>query len=77
MNEIRRLFKERGLLDGGGKSALKVAGLDPWRLRAEGRDRKLTGQEIAVALGHIAEHRLQIEQQAQVRAKAIFYIILM
>ncbi len=57
MNEIRRLLKEGGLLDSEGKSALKVTGLDPWRLRAEGLDRKLTGQEIAVALGHIAKHR--------------------
>ena len=57
MNGLRRLFKEAGLLESDGKSALKVSGLDPWRLRAEGLDRKLTGQELAVALGHIAKHR--------------------
>lgn len=57
MNEIRRLFKENGLIEGDGKSALKVTGLDPWHLRAKGLDRKLTGQELAVALGHIAKHR--------------------
>lgn len=57
MNDIRRLFKSVGLLDGDGKSALKIEGLDPWRLRTEGLDRKLTGQELAVALGHIAKHR--------------------
>lgn len=57
MNYLRRLFKEVGLIESDGKSALKVSGLDPWRLRAEGLDRKLTGQELAVALGHIAKHR--------------------
>jgi CRISPR-associated endonuclease Csn1 len=57
MSGLRRLFKEAGLLDRDHKSALKVSGLDPWRLRAEGLDRKLTGEELAVALGHIAKHR--------------------
>lgn len=57
MNEIRQIFKRGGLIESDGKSALKVSGLDPWCLRAEGLDRKLTGPELAVALGHIAKHR--------------------
>lgn len=57
MNAIRQLFKQHGLLDGDGKSALNKPGLDPWQLRAEGLDRKLTGEEFAVVLGHIAKHR--------------------
>lgn len=57
MNEIRLLFKKAGLIGSDGKTALKIAGLDPWRLRAEGLDRKLRGEELAVALGHIAKHR--------------------
>jgi hypothetical protein len=50
MNEVRLLFKKAGLLANDGKFALNVAGLDPWRLRAEGLDRKLTGQEFAIVL---------------------------
>ncbi len=57
MAEIRRLFKANQLLDSDSKSALKVSGLDPWRLRVEGLDRRLTGKELAIALGHIAKHR--------------------
>ena len=57
MNALRQLFKQHGLLDSDGKYALNKPGLDPWRLRAEGLDRKLSGEELAVALGHIAKHR--------------------
>jgi CRISPR-associated endonuclease Csn1 len=57
MNEVRRLFMEYGLLSEDRKGALKIPGLDPWTLRAEGLERKLTGPEFAVALGHIARHR--------------------
>lgn len=57
MDELRRLFKSAGLIDSDGKSALKISGLDPWKLRADGLDRKLSGEELAVALGHIARHR--------------------
>jgi CRISPR-associated endonuclease Csn1 len=57
MNEIRRIFKSSGLLEHDGKTALSIAGLDPWRLRAEGLDRRLTGKELAVSLAHIAKHR--------------------
>lgn len=57
MNAIRSLFCEAGLIADERKGALKVPGLDPWALRAEGLDRKLAGPELAVALGHIAKHR--------------------
>ena len=57
MAELRRLFADLGLLPTDSSSALRVAGLDPWTLRAEGLDRPLTGPELAVALGHIAKHR--------------------
>ncbi|MEI9887736.1 MAG: type II CRISPR RNA-guided endonuclease Cas9 [Rhizomicrobium sp.] len=57
MNAIRRLFQASGLIPDDRKGALKVPGLDPWRLRADGLDRKLNGEEFAIALGHIAKHR--------------------
>lgn len=57
MNEIRALFKAHGLLNTDGKAALNKPSLDPWRLRAEGLDRKLSGEEFAVAIAHIAKHR--------------------
>jgi CRISPR-associated endonuclease Csn1 len=57
MNAIRHLFQEAGLIPDDRKGALKVPGLDPWRLRAEGLDRKLNGEELAITLGHIAKHR--------------------
>lgn len=57
MNAIRRLFHEAGLIADERKGALKIPGLDPWTLRAEGLERKLMGPEFAVALGHIAKHR--------------------
>lgn len=57
MNALRRLFAQNGLLPDAGKTVLKVSGLDPWKLRAEGLDRKLTGQELAITLAHIARHR--------------------
>jgi len=58
MSEIRRLFRSHGLIDvQGPPTGLRIAQLDPWSLRAEGLDRKLTGPELAVALGHIAKHR--------------------
>ncbi|MBN9089523.1 MAG: type II CRISPR RNA-guided endonuclease Cas9 [Reyranella sp.] len=56
MNEVRALFKAHGLLSGDGKKAL-ATGLSPWSLRAAALDRPLNGQELAVALGHIAKHR--------------------
>lgn len=57
MNYLRNLFQDAGLIPDDRKGALKIPGLDPWKLRAEGLDRKLTGPEFAVVLGHIAKHR--------------------
>jgi CRISPR-associated endonuclease Csn1 len=57
MNQIRRLFQEAGLLPTAENTALAQKGLNPWRLRAEALERPLTGNELAVVLGHIARHR--------------------
>ncbi len=57
MSALRALFAEAGLLADSQRNALKVPGLDPWELRAKGLDHKLAGQELAIALGHIARHR--------------------
>lgn len=57
MNQIRRLFRTHLLIADERKQALKISGLDPWVLRAEALERRLSGPELAVALGHIAKHR--------------------
>jgi CRISPR-associated endonuclease Csn1 len=57
MSELRALFRETGLLSTDSANALKLKGLDPWELRARGLDKPLTGNEFAVALGHIAKRR--------------------
>lgn len=59
MAEIRKLFNASGLLVSGDREALaaEAGDKDPWSLRAEGLDRKLTSRELALALGHIARHR--------------------
>lgn len=57
MNAVRKLFREHGLIEVQGATGLRIARLDPWQLRAEGLERRLTGPEFAVALGHIAKHR--------------------
>ena len=47
--------------------------MDPWRLRAEGLDRPLAVDELAVALGHIARHRgfrSNAKREAQANAAA-------
>ncbi|MCW5733897.1 MAG: type II CRISPR RNA-guided endonuclease Cas9 [Enhydrobacter sp.] len=56
MNEVRTLFSAHHLLNDDRKRSLAV-GLNPWSLRAAALDRPLNGQELAVALGHIAKHR--------------------
>ncbi len=56
MNDIRALLHRHGLLTDECKSALADR-LDPWLLRAEGLDRRLSPRELALALGHIAKHR--------------------
>lgn len=57
MNAVRSLFADIGLLPDRAAAALKIPGLNPWALRAEGLDRNLSPAELAVALGHIARHR--------------------
>ena len=57
MAALRLLFQQHNLLADAQRDALKQPGLDPWRLRAEGLERSLSGLEMAVALGHIARHR--------------------
>lgn len=56
MNEVRELLHRHGLLEDDGKHALANRH-DPWRLRVEGLDRRLSPRELALALGHIAKHR--------------------
>lgn len=57
MSELRALFQSAGLLSNCSADALKVKGLDPWEFRARGLDKLLTGEQFAVALGHIAKRR--------------------
>ncbi len=57
MDAVRKLFRDHGLIEGHGSGALRVKDLDPWALRAAGLERRLTGPEFAIALGHIAKHR--------------------
>jgi CRISPR-associated endonuclease Csn1 len=57
MSELRGLFRQSGLLSTDSADALKLKGLDAWELRAWGLDKQLTGNEFAVALGHIAKRR--------------------
>lgn len=58
MNTVRGLLQRHGLLDSADKQALAgTDGIDPWKVRAEGLDRKLSARELAAALGHIAKRR--------------------
>lgn len=57
MNAVRRLFRAHGLIDNQAPDGLRIDEFDPWALRAAGLDRRLSGPEMAVALGHIAKHR--------------------
>lgn len=57
MAELRRLFREHGLIGSAEPEVLKRPGLDPWELRARGLDKMLEPAELAVALGHIAKRR--------------------
>lgn len=57
MAELRALFEKNGLLPDRHRDALRFPGLDPWELRVAALDRKLTPEELAVTLGHIARHR--------------------
>jgi CRISPR-associated endonuclease Csn1 len=57
MVALRSLFRDHGLALAAGRDALRIAGHDPWQLRATALERLLNGSELAVALGHIARHR--------------------
>jgi CRISPR-associated endonuclease Csn1 len=57
MNAIRRLLHAHGLLETAASNALHYRGIDPWQVRASARDRLLSPDELAIALGHIARHR--------------------
>ncbi|OYV68964.1 MAG: type II CRISPR RNA-guided endonuclease Cas9 [Acidiphilium sp. 21-60-14] len=56
MNAIRKLLAESSLLPNADKSALAL-NLNPWPLRQQALDRRLTNPEFATILGHIARHR--------------------
>jgi CRISPR-associated endonuclease Csn1 len=53
---LRRLLKREGLLASHDPAALDSI-VSPWRLRAEGLDRKLDDREWAITLYHIIKHR--------------------
>ena len=68
MNAVRKLLHQNGLLPTASDSALHEAlrrvspkgthpPVTPWMLRAVAHERALTGDELAVILGHIARHR--------------------
>lgn len=63
MNELKRLFVTNGLIkdddldEDGGMFHSKSNRADVWRLRHESLRRKLTGDELARVLIHIAKHR--------------------
>lgn len=63
MNEIKRVFVSAGLIkeddlsDDGGMYHSKANRADVWKLRYEALRRKLTGDELARVLIHIAKHR--------------------
>ncbi|MCG8606823.1 type II CRISPR RNA-guided endonuclease Cas9, partial [bacterium] len=57
MNKLRNLLHEAGLIASKARDALAVPGKDPWIVRAEALDRRLSPIELAIALGHIAKHR--------------------
>jgi CRISPR-associated endonuclease Csn1 len=68
MNAIRKLLQRNGLLANDASSALHDAlrrvspkgttpPVTPWTLRAAAHERRLSNDELAVVLGHIARHR--------------------
>lgn len=68
MNAVRKLLHQNGLLPDASPDALHEAlrrvspkgthpPVSPWTLRAAVHERALTGDELAVVLGHIARHR--------------------
>ena len=68
MNQVRKLLHENGILPIATSSTLFEAAsrvsprdtdppITPWALRAAAYERRLTNDELAVVLGHIARHR--------------------
>lgn len=68
MNAIRKLLHDNGLLPNASPDALHDAlrrvspkgmhpPVSPWMLRAAAHERRLSNDELAVVLGHIARHR--------------------
>jgi CRISPR-associated endonuclease Csn1 len=55
--DVRALCRRYGLLDDISPDDLNRKQLNPWKLRAEGLERRLTGEELAVVMIHIAKHR--------------------
>lgn len=57
MSGVRRLFRDSGLITEARADALAFANLNPWELRVQALERRLTEEELAVALGHVAKRR--------------------
>lgn len=57
MRDLRQLLSEYGVIKKTGRNALHFPKLNPWRLRKEALDRKLSDEEWAAVLGHMAGHR--------------------
>jgi CRISPR-associated endonuclease Csn1 len=54
---VRQLLYEHGLLPEAGSDALRFQGINPWEVRAKATEKLISGDELAIALGHIARHR--------------------
>ncbi len=82
MNKVRQLLHENGILPNRGADALAEAAIrvsagkqappvTPWTLRAAVHERKLSADELAIVLGHIARHRgFKSNSKAQGNANA-------
>jgi CRISPR-associated endonuclease Csn1 len=57
MHDLRQLLAEYNILKRTDRNALHFPKLNPWRLRKEALERKLSAEEWAVVLGHMAGHR--------------------
>ncbi|KXS55428.1 MAG: hypothetical protein AWU57_207 [Marinobacter sp. T13-3] len=54
---LRRLFRRVGMIESAAIEAFPISSTSPWQLRTEGLDRRLTNEEWAQVLYHIAKHR--------------------
>lgn len=57
MHDLRQLLAHHGILQRSDRTALHFPKLNPWRLRKEALKRKLSAEEWAAVLGHMARHR--------------------